>query len=178
MKTKKPGSKRVRRELTPLVEASKLFKEGIEHLHGRRAKKARDTFQIIVTRYSEEREIVDRARTFIKVCDASRAKKTPDPTTVEELFTRGTYRLNDGDYDSAIEDFQAAQRLDSKADYLPFSMASAYALKGETASAAKALDTAIKMNPENRVFAVNDEDLEGVRGDPEIRKLLGIEDEP
>ncbi len=172
MKTKKPSATHQRRESTPYLEAARHFEEAIQLLHSKSLKKARDAFQNVIDTYPDEKEMADRARKYIKICESNRARHKQALDSAEDYHTRGTFRLNEGDFDGAIEDYQEAIQLDTKSDYLPYSLAAAYGLKGETASAAKALDKAIKMNPENRAHAVNDDDFGGMIDDPLFQTLL------
>lgn len=172
LKVKKPSTTGSRRESTPYLEAARHFDEAIQLLHNKSPKKARDIFQQVIDNFPEEKEMADRARTYIRICDSNRNRKDQPLEQAEDYYARGTFRLNEGDIDAAIQDFQEAIRLDAKSDFLPYSLAAAYALKGDGPSAIKVLEKAIKMNPENRVFALNDDDFDGLVNDPVFEELL------
>lgn len=172
MKVKKTGSASSRRESTPFLEAAKLFDEGIQLLYGKSLKKARDTFQRVISDFGDEKEMIDRAKTYIKICEGGRLRKVGALESAEEYFTRATMRFNEEDYPGSIEDHQEALRLAPKEDYIPFSLAGIYAIQGNAEQALKWLDKAVKMNPENRKLALQDDDFGDLIDQPDFIALL------
>jgi tetratricopeptide (TPR) repeat protein len=172
VKVKKAGPASSRRESTPFLEALKLFDEGIQLLYSKNLKKARDAFQRVIDNYGEETEMVDRARTYIKICEGSRLNKDQPMESAEEHFTRATMRFNHEDYEGSIQDHLEALRLAPKADYIPYSLAGVYAIQGNAEQALKWLDKAVKLNPENRKLALQDDDFGDLIDNPEFAALL------
>jgi tetratricopeptide (TPR) repeat protein len=172
VKGKKTGPASLRKESTPFLEASKHFDEGVQLLYGKNLKKARESFQNVVDNYSEEREMVDRAKMYIKICDGGRSRRDHVLESAEEYFTRATLRFNEGDLDGAIQDHQEALHISPKADYVYFSLAGIYAIKGDADQAVKILEKAIKLNPENRKLAFQDDDFGDLLDNPDFMALV------
>ena len=172
MKGKKSGPTSARRESTPFLEASKHFDEGVQLLYAKSLKKAREVFQGVINDYPDEKEMVDRAKTYIKICEGSRAPKDMVLESADEFFIRATIRFNEGDLDGSIQDHLEALRLSPKADHLHFSLAGIYAIKGDADQAIKTLEKAIKLNPENRKLALQDDDFGDLLDHPDFIALV------
>jgi tetratricopeptide (TPR) repeat protein len=154
------------------MEASKHFDEGVRFIHGKNLKKARESFKNVVDNYSEEKEMVDRAKMYIRICDGVHSHKEQVLESAEEYFTRATLRFNEGDLDGSIQDHQEALRHSPKADHVYFSLAGIYAIKGDADQAMKTLEKAIKLNPENRKLALQDDDFGDMLDLPEFMALV------
>ena len=85
----------------------------------------------------------------------------------------GVVQLNAGQLEQAAGHFERALVLDGHSDKAEYGLAAAHALRHDREKALLHLKRSIERNPENRIFAANDSDLESLRDDPEFLDLLG-----
>ena len=97
----------------------------------------------------------DRLLSYIDVCKRRLGVEDQEPKNAEEFYLAGVVKLNAGDADNAVDYLKQAVSKDKKNDAYHFTLASAYAVKGDTVELARALKAAIEMNPDNRIFARN-----------------------
>src|SRR6185295_16435316 len=77
-----------------------------------------------------------------------------------------------GRYDEAISHLRLVRDEDPDNDHALYTLAVAHAQRGEHAEAIAHLERAIALNPENRVLARRDPDLEPLREDEAFRMAL------
>ena len=170
-KAKTPVEKVPRRvEMTVAITAF----EGILAIVGKQDwKGALAKLKAFSAEYPNEIELLDRVGAYTKVCEQNLRAAPPAPKTAEDHYSAGVLRLNQGAFEEAARHFEKATALDAKLDKARYAMASALALKNDRPGALEHLRQAIELNPENRIFAANDSDLESLRDDPEFSELVG-----
>lgn len=172
-KSGKKGYSSKQRESSPFMEnLKKSMNEAIQLLHSKNKKKAKEAFESIMAQYPEEKMVLDRCRIYIHICDRLQQAEPESLTTAEEYYARGSYRMNQGDLDGAIDDLQASLKLFSKGDHIHYTLAAAYALKHNPELSAKHLAKAIQINPDNREFVLNDADFQDVFATPAFEAAL------
>ena len=152
--------------------AVKAFELGLESFYRKDFKRAVEAFRAIVANYPHESEILDRAQTYLRICEKSSQQKPSRPQTADDHYKLGILRYNEGDLDAAVELFAKALTLDARNDKVHYVLAAAHALRGEGDEALKALKRAIEINPDNRIFAANDGDFELLRERGEFKSLV------
>ncbi len=160
------------RDSNPFREAARQMDEAVTLFYGKNKKKATEAFQAIMERFPEEKMIADRCRTYIRICERLAAGGPQQAATAEELYVRGSWHMNNGELDQAITDLQASMKLDPKSEHVHYTMAAAYARKGDAEAAARHLGQAIQINPDNREFVLNDADFIDVFNYPAIEAML------
>jgi tetratricopeptide (TPR) repeat protein len=172
-KSSKKGYSSKQREVSPFMEnIKKSMDEAIQLLYSKNKKKAREAFESIISQYPEEKMILDRCRIYINICNRMNQTAAESLNTAEEFYARGSMRMNQGDLDGAIDDFQSSIKLSAKGDHIHYTLAAAYALKHNPELSAKHLAKAIQINPDNREFVLNDADFQDVFGTPAFEAVL------
>lgn len=159
------------KELSRQTEnARKDYDRGVAALQRRKLDEAERHFLDLIQKYPEERELVDRARVYLAVCERQRAAARPvmEP---EDLYYAAVLEKNRGNVDEAIEHLKRAARKNGggKVDFL---LACCYAQRGESGSALEHLRRAIDEDQRNRILARHDRDFDPVRETPEFQELL------
>jgi tetratricopeptide (TPR) repeat protein len=96
-----------------------------------------------------------------------------DPTYAAAYGNRGmAYMLQKKKYNKALDDLNSAIRLDPKDRNAFYNLAALRTLRQEFDLAIDALDQALKRGFNNYESLRRDADLEGLRGQPEFRRLL------
>ena len=126
----------------------------------------------VLSRYPEERELHERVRLYLNVCERHMAPRAASPSTPEERVFAATLAINAGNYDEALEHLRTASIEAPEHDHALYMLASVLALRDETDKAVPILLRAIELNPDNRTLARHDPDLEALREVDSVRTAL------
>lgn len=154
-------------------KAIKEMERGLHSLHKQSYGEAVNHFQAILGGFPQEKELLDRAQMYLRVCrNMMQEKKSASNRKPEEMFYLGVMKANEASYDEAVEFLDRALQSNPRDDRAHYVMASTRALKGDRELALKHLQEAIGLNGTNRVYAQNDPDFEPIRGDDGFQNLI------
>lgn len=153
-------------------EAVALYEKGLEALQRHEYQSAVDTLQSVLRLYPEEKELHERVRLYLNICERHATPREAAPQTIEERLYAATLATNGGQYDEAISHLRLVRDEDPDNDHALYMLAVAHAQRGEHAEAIAHLERAIALNPENRALARRDADLEPLRDDDAFRTAL------
>jgi tetratricopeptide (TPR) repeat protein len=154
------------------VEAVALYEEGMALLQAHDFARASATLRSVLTRYPEERELHERVRLYLNVCDRHMTPRAASPSTPEERVFAATLAVNAGNYDEALDHLRTASTEAPEHDHALYMLASVLALRDEIEQAVPVLLRAIELNPDNRTLARHDPDLEVLREFDTVRAAL------
>src|SRR5438093_932760 len=154
------------------VEAVALYERGLDALQRHDYSGAAGVFESVLRQYPEEKELHERVRLYLNICQRQTSRQEPSPRTVEERLYASTLAINGGKYDEAISHLRLVRDEDPDNDHALYMLAVAHAQRGEHAEAVAHLERAIALNPENRALAKHDPDLEPLRDDDAFRAAL------
>lgn len=153
-------------------EAISLYESGVRGLQRHDFEAAAAAFRSVLERYPEERELHERARLYLRVCERETARRPAGPQTPQERVYAATVALNAGDHGAAMEHLRRALHESPENDHAHYIMAVAFAMRAQTDEALEHLRQAISLNPENRALARQDPDLDNVRDHEGFREVL------
>ena len=154
-------------------KALETFERAIKTLHKGDVDKARALFDGLISGFPAERELADRARTFLGICDRrKRAGRSHSPKDIESVVSYGVFLHNKGDFKGAVDRLSKAVEMDPKSDHAQYCLAASYARLGDAREATRLLKRAITTDPYNRVLALTDSDFDSVRNDPTVSQML------
>jgi len=154
------------------VEAVALYERGVEALQRHEYQQAADLLESVLRQYPEERELHERVRLYLNICQRQAIQRQAAPQTIDERLYAATLSINGGQYDQAIAHLRLVRDEDPDNDHAIYMLAVAHAQRDEHAEAVAHLERAIALNPENRGLARNDPDLEPLRDDDAFRAAL------
>jgi len=149
-----------------------MYERGLQALQRRDFAASAAALRTVIERYPDERELLERARLYLKVCERELEPKEPTPKTADEWVYAATVAQNSGDTASALRHLQRALTEDPRHEHAHYMMAVASAQRRDTAAAVDHLRRAIAMNPENRSRARQDGDLDAIRDDAAFRAAI------
>jgi tetratricopeptide (TPR) repeat protein len=149
-----------------------MYERGLQALQRRDFAASAAALRTVIERYPDERELLERARLYLKVCERELEPKEPTPKTADEWVYAATVAQNSGDLATAMRHLQRAIAEDPRHEHAHYMMAVASAQRRDTAAALDHLRRAISMNAENRSRARQDPDLESLRDDPGFRAAI------
>jgi tetratricopeptide (TPR) repeat protein len=152
-------------------EAVARYEHGMLALQEHRYQQAAEAFRSVLSQYPEEKELNDRVRLYLALCERH-LRTAPEPKTLEERLYAATLALNAGDGETALRHLGDVVAQDPNHDGALYMLAVAHALKDDSANAFLYLQQAIERNPDNRALALQDGDLERLMQDESIRAAL------
>ncbi len=172
VETPAPRKAQTLRELSKHTEnARKDYDRGVAALQKKKLEEAERHFLDLIQKYPEERELVDRARVYLTVCERQRRDPRPALSEPEDFYYAAVLEKNRGNVDEAIEHLQRAARKNG-AGRVDFLLACCHAQKGDLGTSLEHLQKAIEEDQRHRVLARHDRDFDPVREMPEFQKLL------
>ncbi len=157
---------------TASAEAVATYEQGLAALQRHEYRRAIDLLESVLRQFPEEKELHERVRLYLNVCERQAAQRAADPQTVEERLYASTLAINGGRYDEAISHLRLVRDEDPDNDHAIYMLAVAHAQRGEHAEAIAHLERAILLNPENRALARRDPDLEALGDDEAFRSAI------
>jgi tetratricopeptide (TPR) repeat protein len=152
-------------------EAVARYEHGMRALQEHRFQEAAEAFRSVLVQYPEEKELNDRVRLYLTLCDRH-LKSAPEPKTTEERLYAATLALNAGDAQTALRHLGDIVSQDPDHDGALYMLGVVHALQEDSATALSYLQRAIERNPENRALALQDGDLERLMQDESIRAAV------
>jgi tetratricopeptide (TPR) repeat protein len=146
-----------------------------EFTRGRFAE-ARNQFRSLVEKYPSVSEVAARSRTYLAVAEARLRTELALPRDADSLYDRGVIELNRGEYVAAQELFERALRREPEAAHIHYGLAASRARLGAIDTALKSLRRALDLQPNLRIRAQRDQDLNPLRSDPEFDQLVFARD--
>ena len=135
---------------------------------------ARSGFLSVLEKFTEQAEIIARARTYLAICEQRLARSPSVPRNPDALYDQGVFQFNRGNTADAIELFDKALKVEPRADHVYYSLAAAYARLNDTSKAMDALRRAIGIRPAHRSHARRDLDFVGLRSNEDFQQLTGF----
>jgi Tfp pilus assembly protein PilF len=153
-------------------EAIALYESGVRALQKHDFEQAGTHFRAVLDRYPEERELHERARLYLRVCERETARRPAGPQTPQERVYAATVSLNAGDHAGALAHLRRALEEAPESDHAHYIMAVALTQHGDPDEALEHLRRAVTLNPENRGLARQDPDLDLLRDRAGFRETI------
>ena len=160
------------KELSKHTEnARKEFDRGVSALQKKKFEEAERNFSELIQKYPDEKELVDRARVYVAICERRKKSLEPAMTEPEDFYYAAVLEKNRGNVSEAIEHLKQAARKNGggRVDFL---LACCYAQTGDSAVSLQHLKKAIEEDQQHRILARHDRDFDPLRETPEFQELL------
>jgi tetratricopeptide (TPR) repeat protein len=149
-----------------------LFERGLGALQAQEYDKAARIFRAVVDQFPEEKELLERVRLYLNVCSRQTVPLDSTPRNLGEKVYAATLAINAANFVEAVRLLREVEQKDSGHEHAQYMLAVAYTQLGDTARATRHLRKAVDLNPENRVLARRDPDLEALRQDEAARAFI------
>jgi tetratricopeptide (TPR) repeat protein len=148
------------------------FERGFQALQQRHFGRAAELLASIVNKFPDEKEMQERARVYLSICERQAGRRDPKPRTFEERKNAATVAINRGAFDEGLTLLRKLETEDSGNDHVQYMLGVVYASTGDVERALAHLRNAIELNPENRFLSNQDVDLEPLRQNAGFAALL------
>ncbi len=154
--------------------ALKAFEHAVRAFNRRHFEEAKEMIEALQAKYPNEVEIIARSQMYLQVCAQKLANMPSAPRNADELYDRGVYALNIGDFSQAKNFFEKALRLKPEEPHLLYSLAATLAQTGSHDQALDYLKRTIQIQPRYRAQALNDSDFSELRENKQFLEMLGL----
>ena len=107
-----------------------MYERGVQALQRHDFPAAAGLFRTVIERYPDERELLERARLYLRVCERETSRAPSTPKTADEWVYAATVALNSGDHAGALDHLQRALGEDPESDHAHYMMAVALGMRG------------------------------------------------
>src|SRR5688572_14208112 len=117
------------------VDAVALYERGLEALQRHDYRQATDLLSSVLRQYPDEKELHERVRLYLNICQRQATPREEAPQTIDERLYAATLSINGGRYDEAIAHLRLVRDEDPDNDHALYMLAVAHAQRGEPAEA-------------------------------------------
>jgi len=164
VKEEKSKKDNYEKALAAYAEAAKEFQKG-------RPEKAQELFRTFVEKYDGEKELVDRARVYLKIMQERGKKESISLKTSDDYFYYSVYKINSGDCEEALKLLEKALTLEKEEGRTHYLMANACIHLGKNEEALEHLKKAFQKDKFFRIMAQNEMDFEPLWEDKKFKLL-------
>ncbi|MCX6545163.1 MAG: tetratricopeptide repeat protein [Acidobacteria bacterium] len=154
------------------AEAVLTYERAMQALQAKRYRDAAQLLKTVIVTYPEEKELLERAQLYLRVCQRHLAPPDATPSTPEERVYAATLAINTGDIERAVTLLTSALTQDPANDRAEYMLGVALAIRGNAEAAIPHLERAVALNPETRNLIAKEADLEALRHTDAIVALL------
>lgn len=160
------------------AEAVLTYERAMQALQAKRYRDAAHLLKTVIATYPDEKELLERAQLYLRVCQRHLAPLDATPNTPEERVYAATLAINAGDSERAVTLLTSALTQDPANDRAEYMLGVALAIRGNHAGAITHLERAVALNPETRSLIGKEADLEALRHTDAIAALLSAPPPP
>jgi len=160
------------------AEAVLTYERAMQALQAKRYRDAASLLKTVIVTYPEEKELLERAQLYLRVCQRHLAPPDATPNTPEERVYAATLAINTGDTERAVALLSSAVAQDPANDRAEYMLGVALAIRGNHEAAIPHLERAVALNPETRNLIAKEADLEAARRTDAIVALLSAPPPP
>lgn len=153
-------------------QAVDLFEKAVKAFGRKDFDRARTHLDNLIEGHEDQPDLVERARSYLAMCDRAKGRRPPRPKTFEEMLNYGVVLHNRGEFEGAVKYLRQAVATHPRNEHALYCLAASQARAGEAQAALKALRSAINANPTSRAQARQDPDFEPLRGEAEFQALV------
>lgn len=139
------------------------FERGFRALQQRQFDRASQALTSVLTGFPDEKEMQERARVYLSICERQIGAAGAKPRSFEERVNAATVAINRGAFGDALRLLHELETDKSDSDHVQYLLCVAFTSMGEVEKALTHLRRAVELNPENRLLSTADTDLEPLR---------------
>ena len=153
----------IRIEHDPLM---KVYTQGTRALYSKKWRDAKKAFTQVLAE-TDHPELRMGAQKYMEVCDQNLSK----PPAADDPFLLAVFERNRGNLEEALDLCSRGSRA-SKDDRFAYLASAIHAVRGDLEKAAGMLESAISLDPKNRVHACYDSDFDALRAEAEYAGMF------
>lgn len=152
-------------------KALSAFHQAVKVFHKRELGRAKELLKSFTESFTSERELVDRAQIYLKICASEQKKEKPLLKTFDDYYQYSIILLNQGNHDEALKLLEKAREMKPKEGKVLYLMADVYCLQGDTEKCLEHLRKAIQIDKFFSTLAQNESDFEPLWEDKKFKLI-------
>ncbi len=164
MKEEKSKKDHYEKALAAYGEAVREFQKG-------KSDRAQELFRAFIEKYDGEKELIDRARVYLRIAKEREKKESVSLKTRDDYFYYSVYKINSGEYEEALKLLEKALSFGEEEGRTYYLMANAFVRLGKNEEALEHLKKAFQKDRFFRIMAQNETDFEPLWEDKKFKLL-------
>jgi tetratricopeptide (TPR) repeat protein len=136
--------------------------------------KAAESFGAFIEKFPAEKEIVDRARTYIAIARKRPKKEVAPPKSFADHYRAGVVKINQKDYEGAVKLLEKALEFKENEGLVYYLLADAHSLMGQGDAALDLLKKAVQKDKNFSILAQNEPDFEALWDDKKFKLITKL----
>jgi tetratricopeptide (TPR) repeat protein len=151
------------------------YNQAMKAFHKGDYPKAKELLEQFIEKFSSEREFVDRAKINLSICMARLEGDEITLKTLDDYYQFGVYRLNQGNYQEALNALRKAREKKPKEGKILYLLANVLCRMGETDECLDHLKEAVKLDKFFGILAQNETDFYELKEDKRFNLITKME---
>lgn len=168
------ATEKEKKKIDSYQKAISSFGDAVKDFRKGNYEKAVESFNALIENHASEKELVDRAQTYLKISQKIKKQETIPSKTFEDCYENGVFLMNQGKYEDALKLFNMAIEKNPDNAKILYSMAAIYQSMGDTDQSLEFLKKSIQKNKSFKILAQNDSDFEKLREDKKFKILTKL----
>ncbi|MGD8535621.1 MAG: tetratricopeptide repeat protein [Candidatus Aminicenantes bacterium] len=152
-------------------KALSAFNQAVKVFHKREFGRAKELLKAFTDNFPSEKELVDRAKIYFKICESASQKEKPPLKTFDDYYQYSIFLLNQGNHEEALKLLEKAREMKPKEGKIPYLMADVYCLQGDIEKCLEHLRKAIQIDKFFSTLAQNESDFEPLWEDKKFKLI-------
>jgi tetratricopeptide (TPR) repeat protein len=136
--------------------------------------KAAESFKGFMEKFPAEKEIVDRAKTYLAIIQKRPRKDSAPLKDFEDHYRSAIVKINHGDYPGAVKVLEKALEFKEKEGLVYYLLADVHCLMGQSDDALDFLKKAIQKDRQFSVLAQNEPNFELIWEDKKFKLITKL----
>lgn len=156
--------------------ALNAYGDAMKNFHQGKNDRAEEQLLAFLEKYLNERELADRARMYLKICQERIGKSRERMTlkTDEDYFYYSVYRINQGDLEGAGKLLEKARDMAPKDGRVYYLSAEVACLQGQTEDCLEYLKKAVHLDKVYGILAQNEADFQPLWDDKKFNLIIKL----
>ena len=150
------------------------FGQAVREFHKGDLDKAVLLLEEFIDKHPSEREIVDRARTYLTIARSRPKKETVSPKGFDDYYRWSVVRINQRDFEGALKLLQKALDFKEQEGLVYYLLADVHSLMGQAEPCLDYLKKAIQKDKMFGILAQNEPDFEILWDDKKFKLLVRL----
>lgn len=153
-------------------KALSAYGDAMKEFHKGKTDKAQELLKVFLEKYPQERELVDRAQIYIKICQEKGKKDFLPLKTFDDYMNSSVYKINKGDYEGAVKLLEKALEMKEDEGKVYYLMAVVFCFLKENETSLDYLKKAIQKDKFYRILAQNEVDFQPLWEDKKFKLII------
>jgi tetratricopeptide (TPR) repeat protein len=155
-------------------KALAAFGLAVKEFHKGEFEKAVESFKGFIEKFPVDKEIVDRAKSYLTIAQKRPRKESVTLKGFEDHTRYGIVKINQGDHAGAVKVLEKALEFKEREGLVYFLLADVHSLMGQADSALDYLKKAIQKDKTFSVLAQNEPDFEPLWEDKKFKLIVKL----